>query len=39
LILPTAIFWMCQNNGMGCDNESNGGMNLMLKFLRREPLM
>jgi hypothetical protein len=32
-ILPTAMSWM------GQDNRSNGGMNLMFQFLRREPLI
>jgi hypothetical protein len=32
-ILPTAMSWM------GRDNGSNGGMNLMFQFLRREPLI
>jgi hypothetical protein len=32
-ILPTAMSWM------GHDNGSNGGMNLMFEFLRREPLI
>jgi hypothetical protein len=32
-ILPTAMSWM------GWDNGSNGGMNLMFQFLRREPLI
>jgi hypothetical protein len=32
-VLPTAIAWMCRNNG------SHGGRNLMYEFLRKEPLV